>query len=412
MQRVGAGEREARRDGVAGPALAVPALGQLEPLVVGAVRGGEQVLPQDPVGQHQPRGHPQPDPGRLGEERVHRAGRSASRTPARSWSRPGPARTTKSVATEAAYDASASRASSGSAHFSSQSSSGIPSPPIARTCGIVHVGVDEAGQHQPLAQVDDLVGAVQRARRERLARHDHPVAARRARGRTPPAGGRRRRGCAGCRGRCRGRPSLLLRRVTAVGTPSRSNAASSAAATDTAIAAGPCSSSRPGSPIGVSIRSTTSGRNRRDSSCERNRAHLADDPISPIGPRWSAAQRGVDDREVLGVVVGQHQHAGAGRQLAEHQLGDHRAPGGRARPPPRRPAAPARPRERWDERESTRCRSRSWRARIRASSRPDVADAEDRHGRHDGAAARAARSPLPRSTARRAGTAPCRTGSR
>ena len=49
-----------------------------------------------------------------------------------------PARTspeTKSEATEAAYDASASRASSGSAHFSSQSSSGMPSPPIARTCG-------------------------------------------------------------------------------------------------------------------------------------------------------------------------------------------------------------------------------------------------------------------------------------
>ena len=49
-----------------------------------------------------------------------------------------PARTrpeTKSLATEAAYAVSASRASSGSAHFSSQSSSGIPSPPIARTCG-------------------------------------------------------------------------------------------------------------------------------------------------------------------------------------------------------------------------------------------------------------------------------------
>ena len=63
-QRVGAGQREARRDGVAGPALAVPALGELEPLVVGALRRGEQVLAQDPVGQHQPGGHPQPDPGR------------------------------------------------------------------------------------------------------------------------------------------------------------------------------------------------------------------------------------------------------------------------------------------------------------------------------------------------------------
>ena len=50
---------------------------------------------------------------------------------------------------------SASRASSGSAHWSSQSSSGIPSPPMARTCGIVHMGVDEPGQQHPAAQVLD-----------------------------------------------------------------------------------------------------------------------------------------------------------------------------------------------------------------------------------------------------------------
>ena len=42
---------------------------------------------------------------------------------------------TNSSATAAAYDGSASRASSGSAHRSSHSSSGIPSAPIARTCG-------------------------------------------------------------------------------------------------------------------------------------------------------------------------------------------------------------------------------------------------------------------------------------
>ncbi len=42
---------------------------------------------------------------------------------------------TKSAATPAAYAVSARRASSGSAQRSSQSSSGMPRPPIARTCG-------------------------------------------------------------------------------------------------------------------------------------------------------------------------------------------------------------------------------------------------------------------------------------
>ena len=36
------------------------------------------------------------------------------------------------------------------------------------------------------------------------------------------------------------------------------------------------------------------------------------------------AQRGVDQGGILGVVVSHHQHVGAGRQLAEHQLGQHR----------------------------------------------------------------------------------------
>ena len=68
-----------------------------------------------------------------------------------------PGRETKSAATEAAYDGSASRASSGSAHRSSQSSSGMPRPPIDPDLREVHVGVDEARQHQPAGQVDDLL---------------------------------------------------------------------------------------------------------------------------------------------------------------------------------------------------------------------------------------------------------------
>ena len=83
-----------------------------------------------------------------------------------------------------------------------------------------------------------------------------------------------------------------------------------------------------------------------------------------------AAQRGVDERDVLGVVVGHHQHVGAGRQLAQHQLGEHRHVVdvhrgdrvGERRELGRRSSCAGR--------ESTRCRSRSWRARIRASSRP------------------------------------------
>ena len=40
--------------------------------------------------------------------------------------------------------------------------------------------------------------------------------------------------------------------------------------------------------MGVRIRSTAVGSWPSASSCDRNRANLADDPISPIGPRWSS----------------------------------------------------------------------------------------------------------------------------
>ena len=283
------------------------------------------------------------------------------------------------MATEAAYDASASRASSGSAHFSSQSSSGMPSPPIARTCGKCTCVSTKPGSTSPLAQVDDSSEPCTRRRTARAPRSRRRDDA--GRGRTPRAG---RPPVNGLRGVSRKVPRKTRHRHCSR-APSRSNAASSCGRDrhrdrGRLLAGGHARAARSASRPGRRPRQ----RARTTSSCERNRAHLADDPISPIGPRWSAAQRGVEDREVLGVVVGQHQHAGAGRQLGEHQLGQHRHVVDvhrRDRVGQRRERAPS---VRCVDRESTRCRSRSWRARIRASSRPTWPTPKMRHGRYDG----------------------------
>ena len=84
--RVGGREREARRDGVAEPAAAVPVPGQPDRLVVGALGRGEQRLGQHAVADHEPAGHPQPEPLGLGEEGVDRRARSGTRRPATSSS--------------------------------------------------------------------------------------------------------------------------------------------------------------------------------------------------------------------------------------------------------------------------------------------------------------------------------------
>ena len=70
-----AGQREPRDHGVAVAAHAVPALGQLQAVVVRSIRRGEQVGPQDPVAHHQPAGDPQPRLRGLGEQRVDRPGK-------------------------------------------------------------------------------------------------------------------------------------------------------------------------------------------------------------------------------------------------------------------------------------------------------------------------------------------------
>ena len=73
-QRRAAGEREPRGDGVPVAAHPVPPLRQRAPLVVGALGRGEQVVAQQAVADDEPAGDPQADPGRLGEQRVHRRG--------------------------------------------------------------------------------------------------------------------------------------------------------------------------------------------------------------------------------------------------------------------------------------------------------------------------------------------------
>ena len=139
----------------------------------------------------------------------------------------------------------------------------------------------------------------------------------------------------------------------------------------------------PGRPMGVWTRSTTSccvpvgeqpGPEPRPL---RRRADQADRPevVEPHG--------GVDEGDVLGVVVGHHQHVGARRQLGEHELGQHR--------------------HRVDVHGGDGIGQRAQRLGVQVLGagvdqvqvevvagqdagelEADVADAEDRHARHDG----------------------------
>ena len=192
--------------------------------------------------------------------------------------------------------------------------------------------------------------------------------------------------------------------------PSCENDASSSSgfATDTAIAAGSLLVVTPGSPIGGPTRSTTSAGNRRE-QLRRNRAHLAEDPISPIVPRWS--QRSAASRIARSSAwswVSTRTWVPA-RQLRQHQLGDHRdlvrVHVGQRVGQRRQPAS-----ARW----SNASRPGGGRGRGGPGSGPS----RGRRGRPRRSprtvprpSARGARSPLPRSTGRRARTAPCPTGS-
>ena len=78
-----------------------------------------------------------------------------------------------------------------------------------------------------------------------------------------------------------------------------------------------------GSPIGVVMRASAASSWPSAASLRANRLHFTADPINPIDPRCAAAQGGVAERGVLGVVVRHDQHVAARGQLAEHQLRHH-----------------------------------------------------------------------------------------
>ena len=186
----------------------------------------------------------------------------------------------------------------------------------------VHVRVDEPRQHQPLAQVDDLVIRVLGEQRAgRPAGHDDAVA-------HDDGGVRLGAQVVALEGALRGveegAEEDRHRRCLVSAAPSRSNAASSSAATATAIAAGSLLVVTPGRPMGVRIRSTarrvvTVGEQLRPEPRQLGRRPDQPDRAEVVEP-----DGGVAEGDVLGVVVGHHQQVRAGRQLGEHELGQHR----------------------------------------------------------------------------------------
>ena len=274
---------------------------------------------------------------------------------------------TKSAATPAAYVASARRASSGSAQRSSQSSSGMPRPPIARTCGKCTWVSTNPGSTSPSRRSTTSSSACSAS-----SGPDGPRATM-----TPSRTTMRGVGLGAqvvalegaLRGVEEGAAEDRHRRCLVSAAPSRSNAASSSAATATAIAAGSLLVVTPGRPIGRAdpvdrCRVVTVGEQLRPEPRQLGRRPDQADRAEVVEP-----DRGVAQRDVLGVVVGHHQQVGAGRQLGEDELGQHRdrvhVHGGDASASGASASA-----DRCSARESTRCRSRSWRARMRASSRP------------------------------------------
>ena len=367
QQRVGAGQREARRDGVPGAALAVPALARAsEPLVVGALGRGEQVLAQDPVGQHQPAGHPQPDPGRPRRTARPPRPRSASRRPARWWCRPArgrrrsrrrPRRRTSRRRAAPPRAARTSRASRAAACRGRRSRGPAGS---ARGCRRTRAAPAPRAGRRP-RRPGARAGAVERA-----AGDDHAVLRRASAsvrlGAQVAAG---EGAAAGCRGRCRGR------RVTAGAARSRARRPpSSSAATDDRDGGGLLAGGHPG---------------QADRRVDPVDDVLGVPVAEQLGPEPRPLGRRADQPDRAEVVA-----AAARRRRAR---GPRR---GRGSSPARGCPAAARPStssgstgtwwtctaatasasgasasaSRCSGRESTRCRSRSWRARIRASSRP------------------------------------------
>ena len=318
QERVGAGEREARGDGVPGAAAAVPPVRERQPLGVRAVGVGEQVLAQDPVAEST---RPLVTRSPTRSASVNSASTAAAKCDPKTSAVVVPARarpSTKSAATPAAYVVSARRASSGSAQRSSQSSSGMPRPPIARTCG-------------KCTWVSTNPGSTSPSRRST----------------TSSSGCSRRSTSAGPR---------------AAITPSRTSSAASASARRWWPLKGLCGVSMKvprksvtGHRGGLALeRREQLGRHRdRDgggllAGGDAGQADGRADPVDDVrrvpvgeqpGPEPRPLRRradqpdrpevvepdgGVDEGDVLGVVVGHHQHVRARRQLGEHQLGQHR----------------------------------------------------------------------------------------
>ena len=263
----------------------------------------------------------------------------------------------------------------------------------------VHVGVDEAGQHQPLAQVDDLVAGCRGTASANGSRATiTPSSTTRARsvlGPQPPSGERAVRGveegAAEDRHRRRGRSRARRRRGARRPRRRRSRPA-------------PCSAVSPGS----ADRRVGSGRPGLGGVPGRQQLRSGTAPTWPTtrsarsAPRWSAR-----------IAASQIARSSAWSWVSTSTW----VPGGSS-------ASTS------SGSTGTGCTctaataSSSGASALRRAGlgprvdqvqvevvpgqdpgqlEPDVADPEDRHGRYDGAAARAARSPLPRSTARRAG---------
>jgi hypothetical protein len=112
----------------------VPSLGERPALLVGAARCRQQVLAEYPVADDEAGGDPEAGPSGLREERVDGAGEvGAENQGAR---RAGGHETADELGRDGVRVVGVRQAaSSGRAHRSSHSSSGMPMPPMIRTWG-------------------------------------------------------------------------------------------------------------------------------------------------------------------------------------------------------------------------------------------------------------------------------------
>ena len=135
---------------------AVPLVGERPPLGVRAVGVGEQVLAQDPVGEHQAARHPQPDPVGLGEQRIH-GGREVGPEDQR-----GGGAGAREAVDEVGGDPGGVRRVGQAGLLGERATFEPVEQRHAEAADrahlrVVHVGVDEPREHESLAQVDDLV---------------------------------------------------------------------------------------------------------------------------------------------------------------------------------------------------------------------------------------------------------------